>query len=88
VKTKATVYLKFPSEEQLGIVLRSLKPEAERPATARSRTRLKEESGSLVLSVEATDTIALRASLNVYLRWINSILNVLDVLNVLKTEQR
>jgi KEOPS complex subunit Pcc1 len=84
VKTKATIYLKFPSEKQLGIVLHSLKPEAERPATARSRTRLKKENRSLILSVEATDTIALRASLNAYLRWINSILDVFDVL---KTQQ-
>ena len=80
MKTKATVRLKFSSKEKLQTVLNSLKPEAKNPATTRARTLLKEKDGSLVLSVEADDTVALRASLNAYLRWINSILNVLEVL--------
>jgi len=33
-----------------------------------------------VLKVEARDTVALRAALNAYLRWINSMVNVLEVL--------
>jgi len=80
VKTEATVRLKFPLEKQLEIVLHSLKPEAQKPATTRSRTNLKKQDGFLVLKVEASDTVALRASLNAYLRWINSILDVFDVL--------
>ncbi|MGD0495627.1 MAG: KEOPS complex subunit Pcc1 [Candidatus Bathyarchaeia archaeon] len=80
MKTRATVRLKFSSEEKLQTVLNSLKPEAKNPATTRARTLLKQEDRSLVLSVEADDTVALRASLNAYLRWINSILNVLEVL--------
>jgi tRNA threonylcarbamoyladenosine modification (KEOPS) complex Pcc1 subunit len=80
LKTKATVRLKLPSEEKLQTVLISLKPEVSRPATARSRTLLREEGGFLVLKVEANDTVALRASVNAYLRWISSILNVLEVL--------
>jgi len=79
-KTRATIRLKFSSKEKLQTVLNSLKPEVKNPATTRARTLLKKEDGSLVLSVEADDTVALRASLNAYLRWINSILNVLEVL--------
>jgi tRNA threonylcarbamoyladenosine modification (KEOPS) complex Pcc1 subunit len=32
------------------------------------------------LKVEAKDTVALRATLNAFLRWINSVANVLEVL--------
>ncbi|HJW97931.1 MAG TPA: KEOPS complex subunit Pcc1 [Candidatus Bathyarchaeia archaeon] len=42
------------------------------------------EDRVLILEIEAYDTTALRASLNSYLRWINSIL---DVLNNLKTHE-
>jgi tRNA threonylcarbamoyladenosine modification (KEOPS) complex Pcc1 subunit len=56
-----------------------LKPEVNNPATNRAHTILKEEDESLVFIVEANDTVALRASLNAYLRWINSILNVFEV---------
>jgi tRNA threonylcarbamoyladenosine modification (KEOPS) complex Pcc1 subunit len=33
-----------------------------------------------VLTVEASDTVALRAALNAYLRWINSTVTVLETL--------
>jgi tRNA threonylcarbamoyladenosine modification (KEOPS) complex Pcc1 subunit len=33
----------------------------------------------LVLAVDAEDTVALRSTLNAYLRWINSTVNVIDV---------
>jgi tRNA threonylcarbamoyladenosine modification (KEOPS) complex Pcc1 subunit len=80
MKAKAVVRLKFSSQEQLGIVLKALEPEVKKPATVRSRATLKKDGVLLVLSVEAGDTVALRAALNAYLRWINSILSVLEVL--------
>ena len=80
MKTNANIRLKFSSEKKLQTILNSLKPEVNNPATTRARTILKKEDRSLVLRVEADDTVALRASLNAYLRWINSILNVLEVL--------
>jgi tRNA threonylcarbamoyladenosine modification (KEOPS) complex Pcc1 subunit len=80
MKAKAVVRLKFPSEKQLEIVFKALEPEVKKPTTMRSRTRLKKDGGLLVLNVEARDTVALRAALNAYLRWINSILSVLEVL--------
>ncbi len=78
-KAKAEVRLKFATEEQLQIVLNSLNPEAKTPTSHRARTTLKREYNFLVVTIEAEDTVALRASLNAYLRWINSILNVLEV---------
>jgi tRNA threonylcarbamoyladenosine modification (KEOPS) complex Pcc1 subunit len=80
MKAKAVVRLKFPSEKQLEIVFKALEPEVKKPTTMRSRTTLKKDGGLLVLNVEARDTVALRAALNAYLRWINSIISVLEVL--------
>jgi tRNA threonylcarbamoyladenosine modification (KEOPS) complex Pcc1 subunit len=84
MKAKATVRLRFVAEEQLQMVLNALEPEVKNPATRRAGTTLEKKGASLVLSVEANDTVALRASLNAYLRWINSIL---DVHEALKTQQ-
>lgn len=80
MKAKATVRLRFAAEERLQMVLNALGPEVRNPATRRAGTVLEREGNSLVLNVEADDTVALRASLNAYLRWISSILGVLEVL--------
>jgi tRNA threonylcarbamoyladenosine modification (KEOPS) complex Pcc1 subunit len=76
----AIVRLKFPSKRGLEIVFEALKPEVDKPATVRSRAKLGKEDKFLVLKIEARDSVALRAALNAYLRWINSALNVLEVL--------
>jgi len=78
-KAKAKVRLKFPTEEQLLIVFNSLDPEARTSTSHRARTTLKKECNYLAVTIEAEDTVALRASLNAYMRWINSITNVLEV---------
>jgi len=79
MKAGATVRLKLQSEQELQTIFRSLEPEINTP-TARSRASLAKEGDYLILKIEAKDTVALRAALNVYLRWINSILNVLHTL--------
>jgi tRNA threonylcarbamoyladenosine modification (KEOPS) complex Pcc1 subunit len=80
MKAKAVARLKFPSKKQLEIVFKTLEPEVKKPITTRSRTVLEKDGALLVLNVEARDTVALRAALNAYLRWINSVLSVLEVL--------
>ena len=80
MKATAIVRQKFPSEKRLEIVFKALKPEVDKPATMRSRAKLEKDDSFLVLKVEARDTVALRAALNAYLRWINSMMNVLEVL--------
>jgi tRNA threonylcarbamoyladenosine modification (KEOPS) complex Pcc1 subunit len=54
-------------------------PEAKASMTRRANVQLEQEDLFLVLRVDAEDTVALRATLNAYLRWINSTLNVIDV---------
>jgi tRNA threonylcarbamoyladenosine modification (KEOPS) complex Pcc1 subunit len=80
LKAKAVVRLKFPSKNHLDIVLRALRPETVKPTTVRSSGSLEKEGNFLVLKIQAKDTIALRAALNAYLRWIGSVLNVLEVI--------
>lgn len=80
MKATAIVRQKFPSEKRLEIVFKALKPEVEKSVTMRSRAKLEKDDNFLVLKVEARDAVALRAALNAYLRWINSTLNVLEVL--------
>lgn len=78
-RAKATVHLKFTSEKQLTTLLNALIPEANAPVTRRANVKLEKDGLFLVLTVEAEDTVALRATLNAYLRWINSAINVIDV---------
>ncbi len=81
MKAKAEVRLPFASEKQLAAVLDALTPEVQRQIGSRSKVALAAEDGqTLVLFVEAQDTVALRAALNAYLRWIASTLNVLETL--------
>lgn len=78
VKAKAAIRLQLNSEKHLAALLDALAPEANKPATSRSRALLKREGNFLVLMVEARDTVALRAALNAYLRWICSAVKVLE----------
>ena len=79
IRAKATVRLKFYSDKQLTTLLNALMPEANAPVTRRSTVKLEKDGLFLLLKVEAEDTVALRSTLNAYLRWINSAINVIDV---------
>ena len=78
MKAKATVRLRLPSEKHAATLLDALAPEAEKPVSMRAKAVLEREDNFLVLKVEAKDTVALRAALNAYLRWIGSAVNVLE----------
>jgi tRNA threonylcarbamoyladenosine modification (KEOPS) complex Pcc1 subunit len=82
LKAKAVVKLKFPSKKHLEIFAKALEPEVKKPATTRSKANIKKNEKFLVLTVEARDTVALRAMLNAYLRWINSIMSIIEVLGL------
>jgi tRNA threonylcarbamoyladenosine modification (KEOPS) complex Pcc1 subunit len=80
MKAKASVRLWFSSEKQLATLLNALAPEANARVSRRTRAVLEKEGKFLVLKVEADDTVALRAALNAYLRWIGSTVKVLEVI--------
>lgn len=78
MKAKAVVRLRFSSEKNLTALLKALAPEANAPVTRRAKVSLEKEDPFLSLKVEAEDTIALRATLNAYLRWMGSAVKVLE----------
>ena len=81
MKAKATIRLKFRSGKHLQTMKTSLLPEVTKPGFGRARVNLRNKGNFLVVEVEADDTVALRSTLNAYLRWINSMMNVVAVLD-------
>jgi tRNA threonylcarbamoyladenosine modification (KEOPS) complex Pcc1 subunit len=81
MSNKATAYirLQFAQEKQLTSLLEALSPETQVAQTRRANVKLEKDGSTLVLRIEAEDTVALRATLNAYLRWINSAVNVIDM---------
>ena len=77
---KATIHLNF-TEKQVNTLMSALSPEAKAPPTHRSTVKLEKDGCNLTLTVEAEDTVALRATLNAYLHWINSTLNVIEAIS-------
>ncbi len=79
ISAKAGVRLKFSSEKQLRTLLDALMPEANSSLNRRNNVKLENDGLLLVLTVEAEDTVALRSTLNAYLRWISSTVNIMEV---------
>ena len=79
MKARASIRFKLQSLKQRDTLFAALLPEM-RTASVRSRATLQKEDAFLVLRVEANDTVALRSALNAYLRWISSIIDVLQTL--------
>lgn len=80
INAKATIHLKFTSEKQVEALIYALKPETRTIETRRASVQIRKDGCFLDLTVEAEDTVALRATLNAYLHWIQSTLNVIEVL--------
>jgi tRNA threonylcarbamoyladenosine modification (KEOPS) complex Pcc1 subunit len=79
-RAKASVKVTFKDEKQLVASLAALRPEVNAPVTRRARVDLKKKDNLLILSVDADDTVALRATVNAYLRWIASTVNVIELI--------
>jgi KEOPS complex subunit Pcc1 len=80
MKDKALVRIDFLSENKCVTVYNALLPEVIKSVESRSTLHLEKDGTSLVLKIEASDTVALRSALNSYLRWIDSLNNVLSLL--------
>lgn len=79
LKAKAFIRLKFCDSKQLSAAVAALKPEVNSTITHRASVALQVEDCFLVLMIEAEDTVALRATVNAYLRWIASTVNVMEI---------
>jgi len=80
VKTKASIRIEFSSPEQLATTVTALKPEINSSVTRRANVDLHVQDCFLVLNIVADDTVALRAMVNVYLRWVTSTVNIIEVI--------
>lgn len=80
MKAKASVKIKIPFKEYLSPLLRALNLETKKTSN-RAKVTIDTDQSTIILNVLAKDTIALRATLNTYLRWINSTLEALDVIH-------
>jgi KEOPS complex subunit Pcc1 len=65
--------------EHTEVLYNALLPEAGVLPGQRSRVDLRLEGGELVLEFEAEDTVAMRAAVNAFLRWVSAIERVLEV---------
>jgi len=83
MKASATVRFKPPSKRLLTALSEALTPETAGAGMARSKVALERDGDFLVLKVEARDTVALRAALNAYLRWVGSVLDAVAVVESL-----
>jgi len=86
MKSRIVVHLNFPAEERLKSVLGALEPETKTPPSPRSRVKVEGRGSSLILSFEATDTSALRAAVNSYLRWIGLVNDMCSAIDSLRGE--
>ena len=79
MKAKATVNINISSDKHLLSILKALKPETKKLGN-RSKVNINKDGSFIILTVEAKDTVALRATLNTYLRWIGSAIETLEVI--------
>jgi tRNA threonylcarbamoyladenosine modification (KEOPS) complex Pcc1 subunit len=83
-KANIVVRLRFSSKRLQEITYGALKPETDKPPrTTRSKTVMEKTDDFLVLTIEARDVVALRATVNAYLRWTSSIYGVCSALDSL-----
>lgn len=83
MKANARINVPIPNKRQAEIIYKALEPEIEKTTFGRSKASLDRKEALLVLRIKAKDTVALRASVNTYLRWTNSMINVLQKLEKL-----
>ncbi|MFB0560481.1 MAG: KEOPS complex subunit Pcc1 [Candidatus Lokiarchaeia archaeon] len=72
---RGVIEIVFPSNLS-EVVFRSLLPEIISGPNERHRGKLKRDGDTISLEIEAEDTVALRAALNSYLRWLKIIYDI------------
>ena len=76
-KASAEIRIKVP-EDVVEAVLDALGPEVESPSSERSSTDVRRGLDGIDISTEASDTTAMRAAVNSYLRWVQGILDMIS----------
>ncbi|MEM2320935.1 MAG: KEOPS complex subunit Pcc1 [Candidatus Bathyarchaeia archaeon] len=76
----AVLRIKYPSEMEAEAAYRAIHPETKGILRYRTKVNVSRSGEYLILTFEARDTTALRASINSYLSWITALKNVYDLL--------
>lgn len=71
--------MKFETQQDAMIVLRSVEPEIRTAPSERTSVNLDLSGNVLKIKIDAEDTTSLRASLNSYLRWVKLSYEVLEL---------
>jgi len=56
----------------------SLLPEAESPLSDRSSVEVSLKNGDLIIRIQTSDVMAMRAAVNSYLRWVGAIVGIIE----------
>ena len=76
----AEIHIDVPSE-LTGMILEALQPEVDSPSSERTSAQVLMDDAGVIIRTHASDTTALRASLNSYLRWIQGMLDLISILD-------
>jgi tRNA threonylcarbamoyladenosine modification (KEOPS) complex Pcc1 subunit len=68
------------SRDRVKILIDSLRPEAETPASIRSDVTIEPLRGGVLIRISSDDSVGLRAAVNSYLRWAQGVIDVLEKL--------
>jgi KEOPS complex subunit Pcc1 len=71
--------MKFSSSDIAEIILQALVPETETQIGKRAFAAIKRDKDDLLIRLVAKDQIALRATMNSFLRWIDGALSTLEL---------
>ena len=75
IGSHASIQLSVP-EGLSELIQESLSPEVEHSISERSNVVITSKNCDVSIFIEALDIVALRAAINSYLRWINTILDI------------
>ena len=75
IGSHASIQLSVP-EGLSELIQESLAPEVENSISERSNVVITSRNCDVLIFIEALDIVALRAAINSYLRWINTILDI------------
>jgi KEOPS complex subunit Pcc1 len=75
IGSHASIQLSVP-ESLSKLIQESLSPEVEHSISERSNVVITSKNCDVSIFIEALDIVALRAAINSYLRWINTILDI------------
>ncbi|AEC51434.1 hypothetical protein PNA2_0517 [Pyrococcus sp. NA2] len=77
-RVRGRIVIEFPSEEIADVVYRAVLYEHKSVPYRRSEIRFEREGKKIILEIVATDSSAMRGTVNSYLRWIKVAMDVID----------